>query len=113
MIEDLTTTLMVPAEGFVEDDTLRQIKYVFSQMLELDGASEKGPENQTLLHLVSRFLECKDDYSPSKEVFELIISLVEIIIRHGCPLEARDNFDYTAKQFTEHLIEEGYINYEQ
>ena len=83
MIEDLTPKLIVLAGDFA-----------FSQLLALDGASEIGPENRTLLHLVSDFWDYKNDYN--EEALELIISLMEIIIRHGCPVEARDDSGNTA-----------------
>ena len=107
----------------LEDYSLHQIIYAFSKLLELDGASQKTPKpknrtllhtDRTLLHSVSYFLDFKNDYTD--EAHKLIFSIIEIIIRHGCPVEARDSHGYTAKEWAEQSYEdnisEGYNDYE-
>ena len=112
MIVELPMTLGDDRE--VEDDSLHQIKYVFSKLLELDGASQKTHTGCTLLHLVSEFLEFKNHYTDG--AYELILSIIEIIIRHGCPVEARDSSGKTAKEWAEQRYEEikgdGYTDFE-
>ena len=50
------------------------------------------------------FLKCKNDYT--EETLDLIISIIEIIIRYGCPVEARNDFGDSAKELAEGTIEE-------
>ena len=69
----------------VFDDEMHNFKFAFCRLLELDGATVKGHRGMTLLHLAAELSEHIGFYTA--EVFEFILSLVKIIIRHGCPLE--------------------------
>ena len=68
----------------VFDDEMHNFKFAFCRLLELDGATVKGNRGMTLLHLAAELIEYNTLLTA--EVFEFILSLVKIIIRHGCPL---------------------------
>ena len=80
----------------VFDDEMYNFKFAFCRLLELDGATVKGNRGMTMLHLAAKLIENVGLYTA--EGFELILSLVKIIIRHGCPLEEGYDGGETAEE---------------
>ena len=108
MITSLTQELLSKHE--LEDAAIHQIKFAFSQLLSLDDASRTGTSSDTLLHKAV-LLGCYK-YIHTDKVFELIMSIIRMIIRHGCPVNARNENGHTAEdvaKVTLNLIKERYL----
>ena len=108
LVHDLDQVTREPNPRIIElnnDDATYQVKYAFSQLLCLDEASRMGPMERTLLHKATAdFVKSKHTYAD--EVFELTLSIITMIIRHGCPVDARDISLRTAKDLAERYIQE-------
>ena len=103
-------TQEISKNGFreLEDAEIHQIKVAFSQLLSLDDASRTGTSGYTLLHKAVIILWFYRDVLTDK-VFELIMSIIRIIIRHGCPVNARNEHGYTALDVALNSIKNLYL----
>ena len=75
---------------------IQHVQYAFSKLLNFDDASRKGPEGKTLLHLVVDFLGSRIF---SEDHLKIMLSLIRMLIRHGCPLGARNSDGVTLKEY--------------
>ena len=114
MIRSLSKKISKDGFGDLEDDVIHRIKLAFSQLLNLDDDASrtirKGISDFTLLHMVVRVMlnwDCKDVYA-NKEL-ELILSIIRMIIRHGCPVKARNRQGDTAEDVALNIIKKRYI----
>ena len=92
----------------VHGDEIHNLKFAFCRLLELDGATRRGCRGTSLLDIAAFFLENRFGYTA--EVFELILSLVKIIIRHGCTLKDGNGPDGDGYPIEESIREKNDID---
>ena len=89
---------------WMKDVVFRQIKHALSELLHLEGALRTDATGNTLLHLTAKFFELQWLYILKADVdtFEFILSIITMIICHGCPVDARNNDGFTAVEWAVH-----------
>ena len=88
------------------------IKHAFSRLLYLNDASQTSfEEEDTLLHNTMNILEIHT-LAHSDEVFAMVMYIIRMIIRHGCPVDARNEDGFTAKDVALDFIKDRNPNYE-
>ena len=90
--------------GKLADDAIHHIKHAFFRLLSLNDTSPKLSKGETLLHHAVKFLE--ELYIYSAEVLEMVLSIIRIIIRYGCQMDARNDDGFTAKDLALNYIKE-------
>ena len=94
--------------GELDEGEIHRIKHAFTQLLYSDDASCmscKSSTDKTLLHNYAvNFVKNKTYYRD--DVFEMILFIIRMTIRHGCPVDARNNDGFTAKDLALKCIKE-------
>ena len=94
--------------GELDEGEIHRIKHAFTQFLYLDDASCmscKSSTGETLLHNYAvNFVKNKNYYRDN--VFELILFIIRMTIRHGCPVDAQNDDGFTAKDLALKCIKE-------
>ena len=70
---------------------VKKVKRVMSRLLHLDNAAYTTSEGETILHLLAARGDLLDKW------YDVIVFITEMVIRRGCPIEARNQEGLTAK----------------
>ena len=71
---------------------VKKLKRVMARLLHLDNAAYTTSEGETILHLLAAQKALLEDW------YDVIVSMTEMVIRRGCPVEAQNHEGLTAKE---------------
>ena len=81
---------------FPAKETFRNFQRVFTRLLHLDNAAYTTSSGDTMLHLLT--LLTGGDILKSNAWFDFDVAITKMVIRHGCPIEARNRKGLTAEE---------------